>query len=629
MRIAWLVAAVVAVGGCKKDAAQAPGGPASTADLDALWKLAPADALFGVVASPRALVMTQHAWDDVVKFMAATPDLAPVLTEMRAELTKELGTADLQWSAIGWTDTKGVAIFQLANKKALMVLPVVDEPKWKALLAKQKHPDEMKCQQTHGVYACSDDPAAFDQMGKGTLSAALANARGDVEMAGKLMPGARDASTLELAIVAQLAPGTVVVRGGLRGAPKRALDLAGAPASPRTDGDHTTGFALLNLKGLYSQIPDFGPFTDAVHSIEDPATLVATSTGMDVRAPLGDPAPIKKLIEQYCEVGPLAQLGAQLVNGGCELQLPNMPPEFKVRASVDGKTLVVATAATAKPVSVDNSPLGKELAAGKWQFAFFGRGSLLGGFQGMGGMPAVPPEAAMYLHLGLKAMALINEMGAAVKIDGDTIHFVFGLRTAFGNPPDVVAKLIAIDPDQIIAGKGGEIVKPIIAAAPSSPLAQDVKAGYMGLMLPTMGIGMMSAIAIPAFMDYMKKSKKSEASLQLNKLGKNLKTLYIENAAFPVGDAPLTPTKPCCGQPQNKCAVDLDGWKQELWQKLDFQIDEPNLYRYSYHSDGKTAQVVAQGDADCDGQEATYTLDVTTENGNPMTAITPPPSGVY
>jgi Tfp pilus assembly protein PilE len=244
-------------------------------------------------------------------------------------------------------------------------------------------------------------------------------------------------------------------------------------------------------------------------------------------------------------------------------------------------------------------------------------------------MPPLPPEAMTYVHLGIKAMALINEMGAAVKIDGDTVRFVFGMRTAFGNPPDVIAKLIAIDPDLIMAGKAGEVVKPILAGAPSAPLAQDVKAGYMGLMLPTMGIGMLSAIAIPTFMEYMKKGKKSEASLQLNKLGKNLKTYYIENAAFPVGDAPLTPSKLCCGQPSNKCAVDPDGWKQEIWQKLDFQIDEPNLYRFSYHSDGKTAQVRAQGDADCDGNEATFTLDVTTENGNPMAVITPPPTGVY
>ena len=631
MRTAWWVVAVaLAAAGCKKDAGQAaPGGPASTADLDALWKLAPDDVLFGVVASPRALAMSQHAWTDVVKFMEATPDLAPALAELRAELTKELGTADLQWSAIGWTDTKGAAAFQLGNKKSLFVLPVTDEAKWKALLAKQKHPDELKCQQTHGVYACSDDPAAFDRMGKGTLSPALANARGDLEMAGKLMPGASDASTLSLAIVAQLAPGAVVIRGGLTGVPRRALDLAGAPNKPRTDGDHTTGFALLNLKGMYSQIPDFGPFTEAVHSLADPATLVSTSTGIDVRMPLTDPTPIKALIEQYCEAGPLASVGAKLVNGGCEMQLPNMPPEFKLRAAIDGKALVVKTLASGSPASVENSALGKELADGSWQFAFFGRGSLLGGFQGTGAMPPLPPEAMGYVRMGLKAMALINEMGAAVKIDGETLRFVFGVRTAFGNPPDVVAKLIAIDPDQIMAGKGGDVVKPIVAAAPGSPLAQDVKAGYMGLMLPTMGIGMLSAIAIPAFMDYMKRSKKSEASLQLNKLGKQLKMYYAENATFPVGDASLTPTKPCCGQPNNKCAVDPDGWKQDVWQKLEFEIAEPNLYRYRYHSDGKTVEVKAQGDADCDGNEATFTLEVTTENGNPKAEIVPPPSGVY
>lgn len=626
MRLAWLVA-VVALVACKKDAAvPAPGGPASTADVDALWKLAPDDATFGIVASPRALVLAQHAWDDVLKFYSAMPEAASAIAEMREELTKELGTADLQWSAIGWSDTKGAAAFELAGKKTLLILPVTDEAKWQAVMAKQKHPDKLTCQQTHGVYACAEDPATFDRMGKGTLSTSLANARGDLELAGKLPSRGAD---IAIAIVAQLAPGAVTVRGAVSGIPKPALAMLGSPVSPRTDGGHTTGFALANVKALYAQIPDFGPFTEAVHSLADPITLVSTSSAIDIRVPLTDPEPVKKLIEQYCEAGPLAAAGAKLVAGACEIQIPNMPPEFKIRGAVDGKALVVATAKTTSPVDVPNSAFGKELADGSWQFAFFGRGSLLGGFQGTGGIGQVPPEAIPYVHLGLKTMALINEIGAAAKIDGDTLRFVFGTRTAFANPPDVIAKLATIDADAIIAGKAGEAIKPVLAGAPNAPLAQDVKAGYMGLMLPTATIGMLSAVAIPAFMDYMKKSKKTEASLQLNKIGKNLKTVYITESAFPVGDAPLTPAKPCCGQPNNKCAVDPEDWKNPIWQALDFEVSEPHLYRYSYHSDGKTAQVKAVGDADCDGAEATYTLDVTSDNGNPMTTLTPPPTGVY
>ena len=52
------------------------------------------------------------------------------------------------------------------------------------------------------------------------------------------------------------------------------------------------------------------------------------------------------------------------------------------------------------------------------------------------------------------------------------------------------------------------------------------------LMIVVAIIGILAAVAIPAFMDYMKKSKKTEASLQLNKIGKNDKVFYVTNARF-------------------------------------------------------------------------------------------------
>ena len=80
------------------------------------------------------------------------------------------------------------------------------------------------------------------------------------------------------------------------------------------------------------------------------------------------------------------------------------------------------------------------------------------------------------------------------------------------------------------------------------------------LMIVVAIIGILAAVAIPAFMDYMKKSKKTEASLQLNKLAKNLKVYYRVNGALPKGDAPLTPADSCCGGPSGKCATSIRRW---------------------------------------------------------------------
>ncbi|CAN5907008.1 hypothetical protein BH11MYX3_BH11MYX3_41870 [soil metagenome] len=53
--------------------------------------------------------------------------------------------------------------------------------------------------------------------------------------------------------------------------------------------------------------------------------------------------------------------------------------------------------------------------------------------------------------------------------------------------------------------------------------------------------------------------------------------------------------------------------RDPTWAALHFQIDDPNRFRYSYESDGKTANASAIGDLDCDGVMITYKLLVTTE----------------
>jgi type IV pilus assembly protein PilA len=157
------------------------------------------------------------------------------------------------------------------------------------------------------------------------------------------------------------------------------------------------------------------------------------------------------------------------------------------------------------------------------------------------------------------------------------------------------------------------------------------------LMIVVAIIGILAAVAIPAFMDYMKKSKKSEASLQLNKIGKNAKTMFISTQSYetkdPTGtvqDPGILPAKPgtggCCGGPNNKCAADPAGFAADPgWAALDFQIDEPSLFYYDYTGAATTFQATATGDLDCDTTEIVYTLNGTATSGNPAVDLTEPP----
>ena len=146
------------------------------------------------------------------------------------------------------------------------------------------------------------------------------------------------------------------------------------------------------------------------------------------------------------------------------------------------------------------------------------------------------------------------------------------------------------------------------------------------LMIVVAIIGILAAVAIPAFMDYMKKGKTTEAQLQLNKISKNTKAEFNTNSAYPVVTAPSTPTTVCCGQPKNKCVANAAQWATAPWQALDFQIDDDNYFQYNYTATVGTGFVSqAIGNLDCDATSVTFVLTGTSAGGNPKTDLVSPP----
>ena len=168
------------------------------------------------------------------------------------------------------------------------------------------------------------------------------------------------------------------------------------------------------------------------------------------------------------------------------------------------------------------------------------------------------------------------------------------------------------------------------------------------LMIVVAIIGILAAVAIPAFMDYIKKSKSSEASINLNKIGKALKVSFDADQSFPNVAGALAPAGPatggnnCCGGMggtkttpgtvvNNKCQADPDAFLADKgWAALEFSIDEASIYSYSYVGAATSFTATAVGDADCDTKLATFTMNgTTTTAGNPQTDIVPPASGTY
>ena len=152
-----------------------------------------------------------------------------------------------------------------------------------------------------------------------------------------------------------------------------------------------------------------------------------------------------------------------------------------------------------------------------------------------------------------------------------------------------------------------------------------------------------------AFGDSGKKSKKSEATLMLNKIGKNAKRVFGETGSFPTANGALLPAgggggagNNCCGgkggskaapgtSVNNKCSADPEAFaKDPGWSALEFSVDEASQYQYSFAGGAKEFTAYAIGDVDCDGNSATFTLKGTVDAaGNPSINLTPPPAGVY
>ena len=147
-------------------------------------------------------------------------------------------------------------------------------------------------------------------------------------------------------------------------------------------------------------------------------------------------------------------------------------------------------------------------------------------------------------------------------------------------------------------------------------------------VLDASGENAVNACMQKAFGEYTRDSKRSEAELNLNKLAKNLKVHHTVEATFPVGKVGPTPAESCC-QSQGKCST-TEWATNPVWQALEFSIDEPHQYRYSYESDGKTVTALAIGDLDCDDKPATYKLEMSVgADGVATSSITPPEKGAY
>jgi hypothetical protein len=154
----------------------------------------------------------------------------------------------------------------------------------------------------------------------------------------------------------------------------------------------------------------------------------------------------------------------------------------------------------------------------------------------------------------------------------------------------------------------------IIVIATSKGRLRGIGFGIGAICVGFLFWGILAAIAIPSFLNYMNKAKSSEATFSVDRMFQGAATYWDAEHVGPNGElvthrlppsTDWTPATSCCEQAggKGKCsaAANESAWSTPTWKALDFAMLDNFYYQYRFVVEGDVAYFQAQGDLDCDG----------------------------
>lgn len=146
------------------------------------------------------------------------------------------------------------------------------------------------------------------------------------------------------------------------------------------------------------------------------------------------------------------------------------------------------------------------------------------------------------------------------------------------------------------------------------PTRDDVRsAGFTLLELMTVVaiIGTLAAVAIPAFVKYLRKAKTAEVVVNLETIAALERAYRVDHGTYLA--CPPSPKRLTCKGKDMPIKLAWD--PLPAWEALGFHPDGKLYYRYLVKKTKTGFRIEASADLDCDGVRSLY---VTTERGGPM-----------